>query len=57
MYKKKGVKPNTFSFVNVSMYKVQKQLSSLNVTKSVGRDGIFARFLKEAAEVIASPLN
>ena len=57
MYKKKGVKPNAFSFVSVSMDKVQEQLSSLNVTKSVGCDGISARFLKEAAEVIASPLT
>ena len=57
MYKKKAVKPNAFSFVSVSVDKVQEQLSSLNVTKSVGCDGISARFLKEAAEVIASPLT
>ena len=57
MYKKKRVKPNAFIFVNVGMDKVQKQLSSLNVTKSAGCDGISARFLKEAAEVVASPLT
>ena len=36
MYKKKGVKPNAFSIVNVSREKVQKQLASLNVTSLLG---------------------
>ena len=51
------MKPNVFSFVSVSVDKVQKQLSSLNVTESVRCDGISVHFLQEAAEVIASPLT
>jgi len=56
-YKGKGVSPNAFILADVPVDKVQKQLSSLNITKSVGCDGISARFLKEAAEVIAIPLT
>ncbi len=55
-YKEKGVIPNAFSLSNVSIEIVRKQLASLNVTKSTGCDGIAARFLKDAADVIATPI-
>ena len=56
-YKEKGVSPCDFKLKAISVDKVQKLLSSLNVTKSVGSDGISARFLKDAADVIAAPLK
>ena len=56
MYKMKRVKPNAFSFVNVNMDKVQKQLP-LNVTKSVGCDGISARFLRKQQKLLPALLH
>ena len=56
-YKDKGVSPCDFSLKAISVDKVQKLLSSLNVTKSVGSDGISARFLKDATDIIAEPLK
>ena len=57
LYKEKGVLPCDFSLKNVAIDKVQKLLSSLNITKSIGCDGISAHFLKDAADVISAPLT
>ena len=56
-YKDKGVNPNAFSLTGVAVDKICEQLSSLNITKSVVYDGISARFLRDAAEVVSVPIT
>ena len=56
-YKDKGITPNDFNFTVVSEGEVEKLLKNLNVTKSTGCDNISAKFLKDAAGVISTPLT
>ena len=55
-YRKRKVVENTFSLSPVTRYKIMQQLSSLKVDKSSGLDGIPARFLRDAASVLADPV-
>ncbi len=56
-YKSKGITMNSFKLTAVTEEKVLKLLSSLNITKATGCDNISARFLKDFAHEIASPLT
>ena len=56
-YKDKNVRSNSFVFDIVSEKEVEKLLLSLNVSKSTGCDKIPARFVKDATDVICSPLT
>ena len=47
----------TFHFQTISSSVVLSLLNKLDVRKSVGPDGISARFLKEVAESVAAPLT
>ena len=51
-YAKIGVTPNSFSFNPVSVVKIGDMLKGLN-SKTTGLDNITARFLKDAADLIA----
>ena len=48
---------NCFKFDVISVSTVLSHLTSLNVTKSTGPDGLSARFLKEISNEIAEPLT
>ena len=48
---------DNFQFSTITSSTVCAMLSALDVRKSVGPDGISARFLKEIAEVVAEPLT
>ena len=52
-YAKIGVTPNSFSFNPVSVVKIGDMLKGLNSAKATGLDNISARFLKDAADLIA----
>ncbi len=52
-YSKQGVLPNSFSFTQVSVNQITKMLEELQVSKSTGLDDIPARFLRDAADIIA----
>lgn len=56
-YRRKGIQTDTFSFVSVAEDTVLKKLRALNPTKATGQDKITARFLRDAAESIASCLT
>jgi len=56
-YQQKNVMSNSFSFTVVSEDEVFKLLSSLNTAKSTGCDNISARFVKEGAVVLCTPLS
>ena len=56
-YRKLGVTSNSFQFSKVSEVDVEKLLKGLNVTKSTGCDNISAKFLKDGANVVASPIT
>jgi len=56
-YEKNGATANAFSFNVATEEEVLRLLKSLNVTKSTGCDNISARFLKDAANAIVSPLT
>ena len=56
-HKDKRVNPNAFSLTGVAVDKICEQLSFLNITKSVGYDGISACFLRDAAEVVSIPIT
>ena len=49
--------PDSFKFQEVSEEFVVKEFKSLNISKSTGLDGIPARFIKDAAEVIKGPIT
>ena len=51
------VLPNSFNFSKVSDDDVIKLLQALNVSKSTGCDKISAKFLKDGAMIIASPIT
>ena len=48
---------NCFLFNEISVSIVLSHLTSLDVTKSIGPDGLSARFLKEISNEIAEPLT
>ena len=48
---------STFRFSSFTSSDVLAQLQNLDVNKSVGSDGISARFLKEIADEIVEPLT
>ena len=56
-YKGKGVERNSFKFNVVGQDEVENILKSLDVAKSVGEDKISGKFLRDAAEVISSPIT
>ena len=56
-YKDKGVNFNSFHLEEVTENSVLKHLKNLKVSKSTGCDKISARFLKDAASVIVTPLT
>ena len=56
-YRSQGVKPNSYSFSEVSENKVLKYLNVLSVNKATGLDGISSRFVKESASIIVCPLT
>ena len=53
----KNVVPNSFRLQEVDCDFILKELNSLNVSKSTGLDGLPARFLKDAAEIIMRPVT
>jgi len=48
---------DNFQFSTITSSTVYAMLFALDVRKSVGPDGISARFFKEIAEVVAEPLT
>ena len=56
-YESKNINPNSFHLNKVTEEEVFKQLSQLNVNKATGHDGLAARFLKDGAPEICSPLT
>ena len=56
-YQKKGIVANNFKFSLVRESKVLELLNDLNVYKSTGQDDISARFLKDRAKSIVTPLT
>ncbi len=56
-YSKQGVLPNSFSFAKVSVNQITKMLEELQVSKSTGLDNIPARFLRDAADIIAPTIT
>ncbi len=57
LYSKQGVLPNSFSFAKVSVNQMTKMLGELQVSKSTGLDDIPARFLRDAADIIAPTIT
>ncbi len=57
LYSKQGVLPNSFSFAKVSVNQITKMLEELQVSKSTGLDDIPARFLRDAADIIAPTIT
>ena len=55
-YKEKGIERNSFKFNVVEQLEVENMLRSLDISKSAGEDNISGKFLRDAAEVISSPL-
>ena len=51
------IKPGSFVLHEVSEDFVYDELNNLNISKSTGLDGLPARFLKDAAEVIKYPIT
>ena len=56
-YKEKGIERNSFKFNVVEQLEVENMLRSLDISKSAGEDKISGKFLRDAAEVISSPLT
>ena len=56
-YTQKGVTPNNFSFSIMSEDQIFKYLSTLNVNKSTGLDGIPSNVVRDSATIIACPLT
>ena len=56
-YQEKGVIPNSFELSPVSRFDILKELNCLETGKSVGLDGLSARFLKDGAVVLADPIT
>lgn len=56
-YTEKGVTPDNFKLTIVTKESVLKLLTNLNVTKSTGCDNISAKFLKDVAQEIVSPVT
>ena len=52
-YRERGVMTNSFSLNKVTVFKVTKILSELNIKKATGIDGVSARFLRDTACTIA----
>ena len=47
---------NSFSFTRVSQDTVMKILKNIDITKSAGIDNLSGRFIKDGAEILASPI-
>ncbi len=56
-YSKQGELPNSFYFAKVSVNQIIKMLEELQVSKSTGLDDIPARFLRDAADIIAPTIT
>ena len=56
-YKEKGIERNSLKFNVVEQLEVENMLRSLDISKSAGEDKISGKFLRDAAEVIPSPLT
>ena len=56
-YKEKGIERNSFKFNVVEQLEVENMLRSLDISKSAGEDKISGKYLRDAAEVISSPLT
>ena len=56
-YKEKGIERNSFKFNVVEQLEVENMLRSLDISKSAGEDKKSGKFLRDAAEVISSPLT
>ena len=56
-YKEKGIERNSFKCNVVEQLEVENMLRSLDISKSAGEDKISGQFLRDAAEVISSPLT
>ena len=56
-YTGKGIERNSFKFNVVEQLEVENMLRSLDISKSAGEDNISGKFLRDAAEVISSPLT
>ena len=56
-YKEKGVERNSFKLNVVEQVEVDIMLRYLDISKSAGEDKISGKFLREAAEVISSPIT
>ena len=56
-YSKKGVLENSFGISTVTESKVYKLISTVNIKKATGLDGISAKFIRNGCSVIASPIT
>ena len=56
-YKEKGIERNSSKFNVVEQLEVENMLRSLDISTSAGEDKISGKFLRDAAEVISSPLT
>ena len=56
-YKEKGIERNAFKFNVIEQLEVEHMLRSLDISKSAGEDKISGKFLRDAAEVISSPIT
>ena len=56
-YKEMGIERNSFKFNVVEQLEVENMLRYLDISKSAGEDKISGKFLRDAAEVISSPLT
>ena len=56
-YKNKGVTDDKLKLKKMSEDEICKLLNKLNVAKATGHDGLSARFLKDGASIISSPLT
>ena len=56
-YEEKGIKPDSFVLQKVDSSFVLKELLSLNTSKGTGLDMIPARFLKDSAKAICTPIT
>ncbi len=56
-YRSKGIQPDQFRLSDVDEDFIFKELANLNVSKSTGPDNIPARFLRDGASVLKTPIT